>query len=52
MTIEEQSKLLKSERSNNYLDTSKIEKEYPKLKGVNESMIIVLMKLKESCSSS
>ena len=46
MTIEEQSAILKSERSNNYLDTSKIEKEYPKLKGINESMIIVLNKMK------
>ena len=55
MTIEEQSAILKSERSNNYLDTSKIEKEYPKLKSINESMIIVLNKMKlkiESCSSS
>ena len=54
MTIEEQNAILKSERSNNYLDTSKIEKEYPKLKSINESMIIVLikMKIKESNLSS
>jgi 3,5-epimerase/4-reductase len=46
MTLEEQSKILKSDRSNNYLDTSKIKKEYPNLKGIHDSMIIVLNKMK------
>ena len=46
MSIEDQSKMLKCERSNNYLDTSKIEKEFPKLRSINDSMIIVLNKMK------
>jgi len=46
MTLQEQSTMLKSERSNNYLDTSKISKEYPQLKGIHDSIIITLNKLK------
>jgi 3,5-epimerase/4-reductase len=46
MTIEEQSKILKSERSNNYLDTTKLSSEYPKIKPINDSIIIVLNKMK------
>jgi len=46
MSLEEQSKMLKSDRSNNYLDTSKIEDEFPKLKSIHDSMIIVLNKMK------
>lgn len=46
MSLEEQSKLLKSDRSNNYLDTSKISTEFPKLKSIHDSMIIVLNKMK------
>ena len=46
MNLEEQSKMLKSDRSNNYLDTSKIENEFPKLKNIHDSMIIVLNKMK------
>ena len=46
MSLEEQSKILKSARSNNHLDTTKVESEYPKLKGIHDSMIIVLNKMK------
>lgn len=46
MSLEEQSKILKSDRSNNYLDTTKIEQEYPKLRGIHDSIIITLNKMK------
>jgi 3,5-epimerase/4-reductase len=46
MTIEEQAKMLKADRSNNHLCTAKIEKEYPKLKNIHESIIITLNKMK------
>lgn len=46
MTIEEQTKILKSGRSNNYLDTSKIQRKYPKLKNIHDSVIVTLNKLK------
>jgi 3,5-epimerase/4-reductase len=49
MTLGEQSKMLKSDRSNNFLETDKIEKNYPNLKNIKKSVEIVLnkMKLKE-----
>lgn len=43
--ITEQDKILKSKRSNNYLDTSKIDKKY-KIKSIREATIDVLHKLK------
>jgi hypothetical protein len=46
MTLDEQNKILKSGRSNNYLVTDKIKKEYPHLKSIDESLIIVLNKMK------
>ena len=46
MSLEDQAKMLKADRSNNHLDTSKIEKAYPKLKPINDSIIIVLNKMK------
>ncbi len=46
MTLEQQSKMLKSDRSNNYLDTSKIAKKYPKLRNIHDSIIIVINKMK------
>lgn len=46
MTLEEQSKILKSDRSNNYLDTEKVAKRYPKLRNIHDSIIIVLNKMK------
>jgi len=44
--LEEQSKILKSDRSNNLLDTAKIELEYPELKGIKQSVVNVLLKMK------
>ena len=41
-TIEEQNKLLDSKRSNNYLDTKKIEKLYPNLIHIKKSLINIL----------
>ena len=46
MSLEEQSKILKSDRSNNCLNTDKISEEYPKLKNIKESVVIVLNKMK------
>ena len=37
-TIEEQSKILDSDRSNNYLDTTKLENMYPDIKNIKESI--------------
>ena len=48
MSINEQNAVLKSERSNNCLNTDKIIKEYPKLKNIKESIVIVLNKMKLS----
>jgi dTDP-4-dehydrorhamnose reductase len=44
MSLDEQSVILKSARSNNYLDTTLIEKEYPELKNIKESILDVLSK--------
>ncbi len=41
-TIEEQNKILASERSNNMLDTFKIGEEYPNLKPIKESVSDIL----------
>lgn len=46
-TLEEQSKVLKSARSNNLLDTSKIEAEYPDLMRMKQSIVNVLLKIKK-----
>ena len=45
-TIAEQSIVLKSDRSNNKLDTTKIEREYPELKCITESLIDIMGKYK------
>jgi len=42
MTLEEQSKILKSDRSNNHLNTLKVQSEYPKLKAIDESIKDIL----------
>ena len=47
-TLEEQSAILKSDRSNNKLDTSKIEKEYPQLTPIKESIKNILVKYKNA----
>jgi dTDP-4-dehydrorhamnose reductase len=45
-SLKEQSKILKSDRSNNRLDTSKIEKEYPLLPSISESIKNILKNYK------
>ena len=45
--LEDQSKILKSDRSNNLLDTSLVEAQYPELKNIKESIINVLLKIKK-----
>jgi dTDP-4-dehydrorhamnose reductase len=48
ITLSEQSKFLKSDRSNNELDTTKIKLEYPDLKNINDSISDVLLKMKKN----
>ena len=43
-TLEEQSKILASERSNNFLDTSKLEKFFPEVKNIKDSVKEMLLK--------
>ena len=45
-TVEEQNAILAAGRSNNYLDTSRLESLYPEVKGIKESVrdMLVLMK--------
>jgi dTDP-4-dehydrorhamnose reductase len=45
MTLEQQNEILKSKRSNNSLDTSKIKREYPTLKNIDDSVIVALHKM-------
>ncbi len=47
-SLEEQSKILAADRSNNYLDTSKLEKLYPNVKNIKDSVRDVLYKLKNN----
>jgi 3,5-epimerase/4-reductase len=44
-TIDEQNAILDSGRSNNYLDTSKLEKLYPDVKNIKESVRDILIKM-------
>jgi len=44
-TIEEQDRILKSRRSNNQLDTEKLEKEFPELPGIQNSIHNVFEKM-------
>lgn len=46
-TVEEQNKILKAQRSNNELDTSKLQKEFPNIPSVHESIHKVFMRMKE-----
>jgi len=46
--IEEQNKILKSKRSNNYLDTTKIENLYPNFPKIKEAVRECLIKMKEN----
>jgi 3,5-epimerase/4-reductase len=43
----EQAKILKSARSNNLLDTTLLESEYPDIKGIKQSIVNVLLKMKK-----
>lgn len=45
-TLEEQSKILAADRSNNYLDTSKLEKLYPNVLKIKDSVRNILLKMK------
>jgi 3,5-epimerase/4-reductase len=47
-TLEEQSKILKSDRSNNLLDTTLLESEYPQIKGIAVSINNILLKLNKN----
>eukprot|EP01119_Soliformovum_irregulare_P008269 TRINITY_DN21398_c0_g1_i1.p1 TRINITY_DN21398_c0_g1~~TRINITY_DN21398_c0_g1_i1.p1 ORF type:complete len:294 (-),score=79.88 TRINITY_DN21398_c0_g1_i1:32-913(-) len=44
-TVEEQDQILKAKRSNNLLDTSKLEKEFPDLKNIHESIILLFQRM-------
>ena len=45
-SIEEQNKILDSKRSNNFLDTTKLESLYPEIKNIKDSIIEILKKYK------
>ena len=45
-TVEEQSKILESDRSNNYLDTSRLEQLYPNVKNIKDSVRDILKNYK------
>jgi 3,5-epimerase/4-reductase len=47
-TKEEQATILKSDRSNNALDTLKIEKEYPKLENIEQSVLKIIKSIKKN----
>lgn len=47
-SIDEQNKILDSKRSNNYLDTSKLEKYFPEIKNIKDSVREVLINYKEN----
>ena len=50
-SIEEQAKILDSGRSNNYLDTSKLETLYPNVMNIKDSVRCILMKMRERVKS-
>lgn len=45
-SIEEQNKILASKRSNNFLDTTKLESLYPNIKSIKKSIVEILIKYK------
>lgn len=51
-TIEEQSKILDSDRSNNFLDTKKLKELYPQVKDIKESIRDILHLYKKSLNKS
>jgi hypothetical protein len=46
-TIEEQRAILDSGRSNNFLETTRLQTLYPNVKGIKESVREMLVKMKE-----
>ena len=46
-TVEEQNKILASKRSNNFLDTSKLQKMFPEVKNIKESIKQLLLNYKK-----
>jgi dTDP-4-dehydrorhamnose reductase len=46
MTLQEQRVILKSDRSNNFLDTTKLEREYPYVMNIKDSIKNIFVKLK------
>lgn len=47
-TVDEQNMILDSKRSNNFLDTTKLESEYPQVKSIKDSVRDMMIKYKES----
>ena len=47
-SIEEQNQILKAKRSNNQLDTTKLQQEFPKLPHIKESIIKVFKTMKNN----
>lgn len=47
-SLDEQKKILASDRSNNYLDTTKLQKLYPQVKNIKDSVREMLIKYKNS----
>lgn len=43
-TVEEQGEVIASKRSNNYLDTTKLEREYPEVRSIHEAVRAMLVK--------
>jgi nucleoside-diphosphate-sugar epimerase len=46
--IQEQNQILLSKRSNNYLDTNKLQEKYPNVKNIKDSVREILFKMKEN----
>jgi len=46
--IEEQNRILLSKRSNNYLDTNKLQKKYPSVKNIKDSVREMLISMKQN----
>jgi 3,5-epimerase/4-reductase len=51
-TVEEQNMILDSKRSNNFLDTTKLESEYPQVKSIKDSVRDMMIQYKESLKTS
>ena len=47
-TVEEQDKILLAPRSNNYMDTSKLEAEYPDLPSIHNSLLSLFKRMKNN----